>query len=406
MTQFSDFDKQFKELNSSFYDSINNNLKLSNQSAKDLLSLQNDIKTNHLINKMYSNKNLSTLPNNERIKNLSWRLNSLYELNNFKKHCRKEKQRQLQQQHKKKQLTAVAARSKSKKSINDPIDDEFDYVAHIKKISQEEFIPHQPSAAAPVLTTNDLNIHLLNSNLQNNITFNNSHLNNNNNFSNYLNSLESTILDTSPTSSTTTTATTSTCTSTSNSVPLEFHKRPVTLPTSSPSFSSFSTNISTNTSAGSVANPGNNTIITCSNCHTNTTPLWRRSSNGEILCNACGLFYKLHGVIRPVPLEKKMENFKNLESKSGAHYPVHLQSQSQSQPQSQSQSQSQPQSQAHPQPQFQFHQPQQQQPLMAKNGFNFTTTNNNNIKTEAPPDLDLNEYLNNDNDWDWLKMGI
>ena len=39
----------------------------------------------------------------------------------------------------------------------------------------------------------------------------------------------------------------------------------------------------------------------CSNCGTNTTTLWRRNTNGEPVCNACGLYHKLHNVswIRP-----------------------------------------------------------------------------------------------------------
>lgn len=41
----------------------------------------------------------------------------------------------------------------------------------------------------------------------------------------------------------------------------------------------------------------------CNNCSTTTTPLWRRSPEGYPLCNACGLFYKLHGVIRPLSLK-------------------------------------------------------------------------------------------------------
>ena len=36
--------------------------------------------------------------------------------------------------------------------------------------------------------------------------------------------------------------------------------------------------------------------LSCSNCHTTTTTLWRRNSEGEPVCNACGLYYKLHGV--------------------------------------------------------------------------------------------------------------
>ncbi|KAI8916660.1 GATA zinc finger-domain-containing protein, partial [Powellomyces hirtus] len=43
---------------------------------------------------------------------------------------------------------------------------------------------------------------------------------------------------------------------------------------------------------------------TCSNCGTDKTPLWRRDAKGEPLCNACGLFFKLHGVERPVSMKK------------------------------------------------------------------------------------------------------
>ncbi|KAK9239367.1 hypothetical protein V1525DRAFT_386688 [Lipomyces kononenkoae] len=42
---------------------------------------------------------------------------------------------------------------------------------------------------------------------------------------------------------------------------------------------------------------------TCTNCHTQTTPLWRRDPDGQPLCNACGLFLKLHGVVRPLSLK-------------------------------------------------------------------------------------------------------
>ncbi|KAG6837700.1 hypothetical protein H0H93_003502 [Arthromyces matolae] len=41
----------------------------------------------------------------------------------------------------------------------------------------------------------------------------------------------------------------------------------------------------------------------CTNCHTTNTPLWRRDPEGQPLCNACGLFFKLHGVVRPLSLK-------------------------------------------------------------------------------------------------------
>ncbi|OAG31091.1 hypothetical protein NEDG_01865 [Nematocida displodere] len=40
--------------------------------------------------------------------------------------------------------------------------------------------------------------------------------------------------------------------------------------------------------------------ITCENCKTNITPLWRRSETGNYLCNACGLYLKIHKKNRPV----------------------------------------------------------------------------------------------------------
>ncbi|VDD79185.1 unnamed protein product [Mesocestoides corti] len=42
----------------------------------------------------------------------------------------------------------------------------------------------------------------------------------------------------------------------------------------------------------------------CSNCHTATTTLWRRNNNGEPVCNACGLYFKLHSVQRPISMKK------------------------------------------------------------------------------------------------------
>lgn len=47
----------------------------------------------------------------------------------------------------------------------------------------------------------------------------------------------------------------------------------------------------------------NNKRIECSNCQTVKTPLWRKDSEGNTLCNACGLFLKLHGTTRPLSLK-------------------------------------------------------------------------------------------------------
>jgi len=40
------------------------------------------------------------------------------------------------------------------------------------------------------------------------------------------------------------------------------------------------------------------TGMICANCQTNTTTLWRRNAQGEPVCNACGLYFKLHGINR------------------------------------------------------------------------------------------------------------
>ncbi|KYO28252.1 erythroid transcription factor [Alligator mississippiensis] len=42
----------------------------------------------------------------------------------------------------------------------------------------------------------------------------------------------------------------------------------------------------------------------CSNCQTTTTTLWRRDPRGQPVCNACGLYYKLHNVNRPLTMRK------------------------------------------------------------------------------------------------------
>ncbi|XP_078423206.1 transcription factor GATA-4-like isoform X2 [Cetorhinus maximus] len=45
--------------------------------------------------------------------------------------------------------------------------------------------------------------------------------------------------------------------------------------------------------------------LSCSNCHTTTTTLWRRNAEGEPVCNACGLYMKLHGIPRPLAMKKE-----------------------------------------------------------------------------------------------------
>lgn len=42
----------------------------------------------------------------------------------------------------------------------------------------------------------------------------------------------------------------------------------------------------------------------CFNCRADKTPLWRRDPDDNIICNACGLYYKLHGQARPVSMKR------------------------------------------------------------------------------------------------------
>ncbi|KAL1922781.1 uncharacterized protein VTP21DRAFT_9157 [Calcarisporiella thermophila] len=44
----------------------------------------------------------------------------------------------------------------------------------------------------------------------------------------------------------------------------------------------------------------------CANCSTTTTPLWRRDDAGNTICNACGLYYKLHNKTRPLWLKRNV----------------------------------------------------------------------------------------------------
>ncbi|KAF9566798.1 hypothetical protein CPC08DRAFT_84536 [Agrocybe pediades] len=69
-----------------------------------------------------------------------------------------------------------------------------------------------------------------------------------------------------------------------------------------PSTSSAATS-NANTSASTKTEEGDQTPTLCTNCQTTNTPLWRRDPEGQPLCNACGLFYKLHGVVRPLSLK-------------------------------------------------------------------------------------------------------
>ncbi|KAG7199533.1 hypothetical protein KM043_014147 [Ampulex compressa] len=55
----------------------------------------------------------------------------------------------------------------------------------------------------------------------------------------------------------------------------------------------------------------------CSNCQTTMTSLWRRNAVGEPVCNACGLYFKLHGINRPHSMKKDSIQTRKRKPKGG-----------------------------------------------------------------------------------------
>ena len=72
---------------------------------------------------------------------------------------------------------------------------------------------------------------------------------------------------------------------------------------SSGSFTSTGLSTSASLSNSNLAGFGGKPQVQCFNCKTFKTPLWRRDPAGNTLCNACGLFQKLHGTMRPLSMK-------------------------------------------------------------------------------------------------------
>ena len=175
------------------------------------------------IYKMYKHK--SYLPHNQRILNIAWRIQNRKLVNNPNKV------------------------SKPKKKIDDPLLDVFDYVAHIRRISQNEF--------KAKLDDNMLE-------------------------------MENTLPESFVASSLGHSSTIGTNSSISTAPTVKKEDN---------FLSSYITSLELTLKKDMQPLPKK--ALQCTNCLTRTTPLWRKANNGDLLCNACGLFYKLHGVLRP-----------------------------------------------------------------------------------------------------------
>lgn len=285
------------------YKSVDKNLPLN---VKELISDQDNSSIE--IFKMYQNKHY--LPYNKRISNMAWRIQNKKMMN--------------------------------RKRLDDPNLEEFDYVAHIRRITQQDDFETSPTSN--IMSSNNItNIHPnintspssnIGTNLSSSITSNNTHMTqndftNSNNFTNvpnnynsneqldgqkispepskinknflssYINSLESSLNNDYKFSD---------FENSLNGNQVDSTPKTQITPQNQPNSASHSfQSITPPKSVGSKKSPGEDfninlskKLLQCSNCQTKTTPLWRKSNNGDLLCNACGLFYKLHGVLRPL----------------------------------------------------------------------------------------------------------
>lgn len=196
--------------------------------------------------KMYQHKNY--LPHNKRISNIAWRIQNKKILASQRQKMKEERSRQEKTQD------LMASGNKL---------DEFDYISHIRRMSQEHgdenaiaISGNNTKQGSPYSNSLTSDSSLFSGNRSSTSTVNPSTANksNENLLTSYITSLESTFKDD--------------------------YKLPERL--------------------SKITPPNKTKFLQCTNCNTRTTPLWRKSNNGDLLCNACGLFYKLHGVLRPL----------------------------------------------------------------------------------------------------------
>ncbi|UJR09548.1 hypothetical protein I4U23_013784 [Adineta vaga] len=85
--------------------------------------------------------------------------------------------------------------------------------------------------------------------------------------------------------------------------------------------SSINKSISDTNNKRALSNP-RRSGLQCANCQTQTTTLWRRNCDGEPVCNACGLYYKLHHVSRPLNMVKEGIQTRRRKQKSSNGIPT------------------------------------------------------------------------------------
>lgn len=244
---------------------MNSNKKLTYKSLpKNLpINVNNLIKDNDDsaidIYKMYKNKHY--LPHNKRVKNIAWRIHNRKFLQNYHNPIH----------------DFIDFNRNTNEEITDPRLDGFDYVAHIRNMSQQDDylsllreIQQSPdSGQSSTIAPSRMNSFNTNPSQSDAPSV---PISDKNFLSNYISSLENQLKD--------------------------YNYQSITPPKSTDSKRS----PQGPNSLQRKPNHLNDTkkVLECSNCQTKTTPLWRKANNGELLCNACGLFYKLHGVLRPL----------------------------------------------------------------------------------------------------------